>query len=165
MIRNTLTAVALVLALPAAAQAQDVVRTYANPTAFIAQMVVVPAGYETIYVSGMLPDPVTPAAAGAPAAYGDTETQAANVFGKIERALKTQGLGLGDVVSMTIYMVGDPAKGGRMDFQGMMTSYNKMYGTPAQPNRPSRSTVQVAALAAVGPVLEVEVTAVRKPAK
>jgi len=52
-----------------------------------------------------------------------------------------------------------------MDFAGMMRAYLKHYGTPGQPNKPTRSTVQVAALAAPAALLEVEVTAVRKPVK
>lgn len=153
---------AALLLAPAVADAQ-ISRTYGSPTAAIAQTVKVPAGYETLYLSGALPDPVTPARDGKPAEWGGTEVQAASVFAKIEATLKANGYSSGDVVSMTIYMLGDPANGGRMDFAGMMRSYGKFYGTAAQPNRPSRSTVQVAALAGAGALLEVEVTAAKKP--
>jgi enamine deaminase RidA (YjgF/YER057c/UK114 family) len=118
---------------------------------------------DTLYVSGQLPSPVTPAdpAKGAAAVYGDTKTQAANVFAKIEGILKEQGLGMGDVVMMHVYMVGDPAMGGKLDFAGMNSVFTQYFGSKAQPNKPARSTVQVAALAAQGPLLEVEVTAVK----
>src|SRR5215467_1055645 len=54
---------------------------------------------ETLYVSGQLPSPVTPAdrEKGTPAVYGDTKAQAASTLSKIEALLKEQGLGMGDV--------------------------------------------------------------------
>jgi enamine deaminase RidA (YjgF/YER057c/UK114 family) len=64
---------------------------------------------------------------------------------------------------MRIYMVSDPTKDGHMDFAGMMAGYKQFFGTPDQPNKPARSTVQVAGLAAPGPSMEIEVTAARPP--
>ncbi len=152
MIKKTILAAALIAACATAANAQ-VTRTGAG---FIASTVTVPAGYETVYFSGSLPD--APAAGAAPM---DAEGQSNNVFAKISTALKGQGLTEADVVSMTIYMVGKDGK--PMDFQGMMKGYSKYYGTATQPNKPTRSTVQVAGLASPSALLEVEVTAVRKP--
>jgi enamine deaminase RidA (YjgF/YER057c/UK114 family) len=139
----------------------SVVRTGA-PEAPIAATVEVPGGSDLIYLSGMLP-PVADAAAppGTPAAYGDTTTQTVNLFKHMQAILKEKGLTLGDVVMMRIYMVGDPAKGGHMDFAGMMAGYKQFFGTPDQPNKPARSTVQVAGLAAPGPAMEIEVTVAR----
>jgi enamine deaminase RidA (YjgF/YER057c/UK114 family) len=68
---------------------------------------------------------------------------------------------MGDVVKMQVFLVGDPAKGGKMDFAGFMDGYTQYFGTEAQPNLPSRSVMQVAALAAPGFLVEIEVTAVR----
>jgi enamine deaminase RidA (YjgF/YER057c/UK114 family) len=119
---------------------------------------------DTLYVSGQVPDPVTPAdaAKGVAAVYAkDTRSQSESVFRKIERILKEQGLGMGDVVKMQVFLVGDPAMGNKMDFAGMMAAYTKFFGTAEQPNKPARSTVQVAGLAATGALVEVEVTAVR----
>jgi enamine deaminase RidA (YjgF/YER057c/UK114 family) len=119
---------------------------------------------DTLYVSGQVPDPVTPAdtAKGTPPVYGpDTRSQSESVFGKIERILKEQGLGMRDVVMMHVYLVGDPAMGNKMDFAGMMAAYTKFFGTAEQPNKPARSTVQVAGLAAQGALVEIEVIAVR----
>ncbi|WP_269716161.1 RidA family protein [Caulobacter sp. NIBR2454] len=167
MIRKLLTAAALgaLTSFAALTGAQaEITRTYPTPTSFIAQVIRVPAGSETIYLSGQLPAVADPAAApNTIAAFGNTEVQAASTFAKIEGILKSQGLGMGDVVSMTIYLVGDPAMGGKMDFAGMMKSYNKYFGTPEQPNRPTRSTVQVSALAGPGFLIEVEVTAAKAP--
>lgn len=154
MIKKTILAAALVAACATAAQAQGpVVR---NGTGFIASNITVPAGYETVYFSGALPD--APAAGAAPM---DAEGQSNNVFAKIGANLKSQGLTEADVVSMTIFMVAP--EGQRMDFAGMMRAYSKFYGTATQPNKPTRSTVQVAALASPTALIEVEVTAVRKP--
>ena len=117
----------------------------------------------TLYLSGQLPTPTTPAdrAKGTPAVYGNTQAQAENVFSKIEGLLKGQGLGLGDVVMMRVYMAADPAMDNTLDFAGMNAAYAKFFGTADQPNKPARSTVQVAALVAQGAVLEVEVQAAR----
>lgn len=138
------------------ASAAETTRTYGGTTPFIARTVTVPAGYETVYLSGMLPD-LPPA----PQPAGDAEAQAANVLAKIGAVLREQGLTEADVVSMTVYMWAPP--GERMDFDGMMRAYSKLYGTPTQPNRPARSTVQVMNLGAPRALLEIEVTAVRKP--
>ena len=60
---------------------------------------------DTLYVSGQLPSPASAAdpAKSTPAVWGDTKTQAANVFAKIAALLKEQGLGMGNVVMMHVY--------------------------------------------------------------
>ncbi|MGE3842983.1 MAG: RidA family protein [Vicinamibacterales bacterium] len=116
-----------------------------------------------LYVSGQLPTPVTPAdrQKGTPAVYGNTEQQADSIFKKIETLLKEQGLGMGDVVMMRVYMASDPALENKLDFAGMNKAYAKYFGTPEQPNKPARSTFQVAALVAQGALLEIEVQAAK----
>jgi len=47
------------------------------------------------------------------------------------------------------------------DFAGMMEGYTQFFGTVDQPNLPSRSAMQVAALANPGFLVEIEVAAVR----
>jgi enamine deaminase RidA (YjgF/YER057c/UK114 family) len=154
---TTLTAV---LAIAVSAAAQIAVKHIQTPNAAIASAVW--AG-DTLYVSGQLPNPVTPAdrEKGTPSVYGDTKTQAASALTKIQALLKDQGLGMGDVVMMHVYLVGDPANGGKLDFAGMNAAYSQFFGTTEQPNKPARSAVQVAALAAAGPLVEIEVIAVR----
>jgi enamine deaminase RidA (YjgF/YER057c/UK114 family) len=93
--------------------------------------------------------------------WGDTKTQAASAFSKIEALLKEQGLGMGDVVMMHVYLVGDRSNGGKMDFAGLNAAYSQFFGAKDQPNKPARTTVQVAALAQQGPLVEIEVIAVR----
>jgi enamine deaminase RidA (YjgF/YER057c/UK114 family) len=71
------------------------------------------------------------------------------------------GLGMKDVVKMTVFMAGDPTKDNKMNFPGLMAGYTKFFGTPDQPNKPARSAVQVAALAAPGALVEIEVIAAK----
>jgi enamine deaminase RidA (YjgF/YER057c/UK114 family) len=154
-------AAAGVLMLAGAASAQNV--HAGDPKSAIASSVTVPAGSDTIYVSGMVPPVIDETApAGSTARYGDTKTQSLAVFKKLEDALKAQGYGFGDVVMMRVYLVGDPAKGGVMDFAGMMEAYKTFFGTEAQPNKPARVTMQVAALVGPGMLAEIEVQAAKK---
>lgn len=146
-----------------AANAQDIVRGGA-PASPIASVVTVPAGYDTIYVSGMTPPPLDPKGDPAlTATFGDTKTQTLGVLKRIEEALKSQGATMGDVVMMRVLLVGDPAKGGKMDFAGMMESYKTFFGTAEQPNKPSRITSQITSLVQPGMLVEIEVQAARKP--
>jgi enamine deaminase RidA (YjgF/YER057c/UK114 family) len=48
-----------------------------------------------------------------------------------------------------------------MDFAGFMSGYTQFFGTKDQPNKPARSAMQVAALAAPGALVEIEVIAVK----
>ena len=118
---------------------------------------------DMFYLSGQLPTPDTPAdrEKGTPAVYGNTLSQAESTFAKIQNLLKEQGLGMGDIVMMRVYMAGDPAMENKADTAAMNAAYNKYFGTPEQPNKPARATVQVAALVAAGALLEVEVQAAR----
>lgn len=118
---------------------------------------------DTYYLSGQLADPVTPAdkAKGTAAVYApDTKTQSASVFAKIQKQLQSQGLEMKDVVKMTVFLGPDP-KTGKLDFAGMQSEYLKFFGTAAQPNKPARSAIQVAALAAPWALVEIEVIAVK----
>jgi enamine deaminase RidA (YjgF/YER057c/UK114 family) len=122
----------------------------------------VPASATYLYLSGQVPSPVDTAKDAAdPAAYGDTKTQAVTVFRKIDALLKAQGYALGDVIKLTVFLVGDPKQGGRQDFKGFQAAYSEFFGTAAQPNIVARSTVQVAALANPGFLVEIEATAAK----
>lgn len=116
---------------------------------------------DTLYLAGQMASPVTPAAQGKPAVYGDTKTQTLSVLTKIQSLLKDQGLTMGDVVQMHVFMAADPAKGGKLDFDGMNEAYDQFFGTPQQPNKPVRAAMQVAALVQPWGLVEIEVTAVR----
>lgn len=158
---------ASLLATGFAARAQDGVSRLplGDPKFPIAAAVTVPAGYATSYLSGNLPDIANPdAPKGTVEAYGNTETQTASVLAKLGATLEKLGLGYGDVVSATVFLVGDPAKGGAMDFAGMNAAFSKVFGSDAQPNKPARSTVQVAALVLPGALVEIDLIAVQRPA-
>jgi len=152
------------LILPSLALAQDVVRhKLPNGNPFpISAAVEIPAGKTLVFLSGMVP-PVADSKApkDSIAAYGDTKTQTIGALTSIKGTLEGMHLTLGDVVKMQAFLVGDPAKGGKLDFEGFMQGYTQFFGTPAQPNLPVRSALQVAALANPGFLIEIEVTAVR----
>jgi enamine deaminase RidA (YjgF/YER057c/UK114 family) len=114
----------------------------------------------TLYVSGSLDPDIE--------SHKDTESQTVGVIRFLEQLLKSQNLSLGDVVMMRVYLGGDPAKGGKMDFEGMMAGYTQFFGTKDQPNKPARTTVQVVLPAGVrGALVEIDLIAVRlkKPLK
>ena len=118
---------------------------------------------DTLYMSGQTASPATPAdpAKSTPAVYGDTKAQSMSVFTKIAAGLKEQGLTMADVVMMHVFLVGDPAMGNKLDFAGMNAAYSQFFGTKEQPNKPARSTVQVAALASPTALVEIEVIAAK----
>jgi enamine deaminase RidA (YjgF/YER057c/UK114 family) len=147
------------------AMAADVIRHKIPNSDFpIAMAVEIPAGKTQVYLSGAGPvvaDKSLPA--NTPAAYGDTKAQTINTLEIIQANLKLLKLDMKDVVKMQVFLVGDPAKNGKMDFAGFMEGYVKFFGAAAgQPNLPTRSTMQVAGLANPGWLVEIEVTAVRR---
>lgn len=142
----------------ASAQAQEIRRVGA-PDFPISASVEVPAGSRLVYVSGTVPEAAdSEAPQGSVQRYGDTAAQTRSVLRRIEAQLREHGLGLGDVVMMRVFLVAPPGAE-RMDFAGMMTAYREFFGTEAQPNRPARSTMEVAGLVDPGWLVEIEVTA------
>jgi enamine deaminase RidA (YjgF/YER057c/UK114 family) len=133
-------------------------------TGIISSVVVVPAGYDTIYLAGMTgtlsaPDGSPPGTA-APDS-GDTEAQALRTLEKIKASLAEQNLTLGDIVMMHAYLSADP-KTGHGDFKGWTAAYTKYFGTTEQPNKPSRTSITVV-LGNDATKIEIETIAVRKP--
>lgn len=161
-LRSTLPALALA-ATTSSVLAHDVTR-YPLPggsTFPIAQAVSVPAGTELLFHSGLLPAPADPEAEqGSRAYYGDTYTQTLSVLQRFEASLKEKGLGLGNIIKMNVFLVGDPEMDGKMDFGGFMKAYSQFFGTAEQPHLPARAAVQVAGLAN-GALVEIEVIAAR----
>jgi len=148
-----------IVAMPA--HAQEIVRRQAGDFP-IASSVRVPPGAELVFLSGTLADVAKPdAPTGSVQRLGDTETQAASVLGKLEKELAASGLTFADVVKMNVFMVGDPAQDGKMDFEGLMQAYLRYVGAPTQGKLPARTTVQVAALPIPGALVEIEVIAAR----
>ncbi len=151
---------AVALASSAGAQTQGIKRVGTGPFP-IAASVEVPPGSRLVYVSGTVPDVAN---ASAPERsvqrFGDTEAQTRSVLGKIGAQLRQHGLTMADVVMMRVFLVAPPDSA-QMDFAGMMRGYSAFFGTKEQPNRPARSTMQVAGLVDPGWLVEIEVTAAR----
>jgi enamine deaminase RidA (YjgF/YER057c/UK114 family) len=145
------------------ANATAQIKRVGSPQSPIARAVVVPAGHDIVYVSGIIPLPLNPEApAGTPRQFGDTKAQTISILTQISEILEAEGLTMGDVVMMRVLLVGDPAQDGKMDFAGMMEGYRQFFGTPAQPSKPARITSQVAALVLPGLLAEIEVQAARR---
>ena len=101
----------------------------------------------TLYVSGWL-DPDMKADT-------DTQSQTVGILKDIQKLLESQKLTIGDVVNMHVYL-------GRPDFSGMMAGYTQFFGTKDQPNKPSRTTLQVVLPAAArGALVEIDLIAAR----
>ena len=113
---------------------------------------------DTLYISGITPAALDPAV---PTVRGDTKTQTLNILKQLGDILKGQGYGYGDVVMLHVYLAADPAKGGKMDFAGMKEGYAEVFGTPNQPGKPARATIQVASLVDEGQLVEIAAVAVR----
>jgi enamine deaminase RidA (YjgF/YER057c/UK114 family) len=155
----------MLIAVPAAAWAEDASAIVRRSLADfpIASSVAVPATARLVLVSGTLADVANPdAPAGSIERLGNTEIQSASVLGKIAQELAASGLTMADVVKMNVFMVGDPAKGGAMDFAGLMKAYSRHFGEASRGNLPARTTVQVAALPVPGALVEIEVIAAAK---
>ena len=145
-----------------AAGIERVPSTYPNSP--ILQSVTLPANTEVTYLSGLLPDPVdAKALKDQVRAAGNTEAQARVVLRKVETVLASQGLKLADVVQLRVYLVGDPALGGKLDFEGLQVAFREFFGNAQQPLKPARTTVQVAGLVLPGALIEIEAVAAKAP--
>ena len=148
-------------ALPAGAQTVSRLPSAAANSPIVSA-VTVPPGYTTYYISGTPGGPMNPNIPdGQAGRWGDTTQQTDDVLKKLEATLKQLGLGFGDVVKATVFLVADPNNGGKINFAAMNAEWSKRFGTPTQPNKPARSTVQVG-LATPGALVEIELVAVKK---
>lgn len=137
------------------AQAAPIIRAPSNSPIAISPAVTVPPSTTLVFLSGALPT-ITDRAA-----PSSTEVQARSALAKLQEVLKAQGLGLADVVKANVFLVGDPAKGGEIDFQGLNAAWSTAFGTADQPNKPARTTVKVAGLVLPGALVEIEFVAAR----
>lgn len=161
--RFTMIPAAALLALaahPAGAKeaAKPVVERTGAPTGVIASTALVPAGAKILYLSGGTASPVDPAK---PEEFGDTATQTKSILSKMKAQLEGMGWGMGDIVKMTVFLVGVPEKGGHMDAPAMNEVFKTYFGTSEQPNKPTRSTIQVAALGRPTTLVEIEAVAAK----
>ena len=128
----------------------------------IALAVTVPPTATIHFISGQVPAVIDASAApDSLAAFGDTKAQSETVLKKIKDILAGMKLEMSDVVKMTVFLVGDPAKGGKGDTKGFMEAYTQYFGG-AQTSLPARAVVQVAGLSNPGWLVEIEVVAAKK---
>lgn len=156
------------LASPAVAQGVERYASSGSAPAAILESARIPAHAETLMLSGVTAS--LPAAPDVPVTcetkvgdLGDTKTQTINILNHIRAALTRRGYSLSDVVRLTVFLVGDPAKGGRMDYAGMNEGYLQYFGTADNPARVTRATVQVVSLAQPAMLVEIEATAAHMP--
>ena len=131
----------------------------------IASYVVVPNGYETVYLSGGgggIPLPPGSPPGTTPPDPGNTEAQADRALASIKKKLEDMGMGLGDIVFMKCYLGPDPSTG-KNDAAGWNTAFKRYFGTAAQPNKPARTTIGVSFGTGAKNVIEIEAVAVRAP--
>lgn len=120
----------------------------------------VPPGTDLLFLSGKIAAVADPSAPkDSLAAYGDMHRQTTSIFTKIAATLAHHGMGLGDIIKMTVYLVGDAS--GKADRAGFLAGYHEFFGTAAQPLLPARTIVQVAALDGPGYLVAVDVTAAK----
>ena len=156
---------AFAMALPGVAAAKEarpkaaVERTLSSPTSVISSTAKVPPGSTTLYISGTTPSPPDPAK---PDELGDTRAQTLSILTKMKAQLEGMGWSMGDVVKMTVFLVA-PTPGGRMDSAAMNDVFKTFFGTAEQPNRPTRSTIQIAALGRPTMYVEIEAIAAKAP--
>ena len=145
------------------AQAEEIKRTGVPGSTFpISTTVSVPANSRITFFSGTLAEVSnSEAPKGSIEAYGDTKTQTISVLKRLEKLMAAEGLTLGDVVKVNVFMVGDPKLDGKMDFAGLNAAYSQYFGSEAQPNKPVRTALQVAALPMAGGLVEIEATAAK----
>lgn len=94
-------------------------------------------------------------------AFGDTYKQTVGALKELQQSLKQLGLTMGNLVKLQVFLVGDPALGGRMDSEGFSRAYADFFGTPEQPHLVARTRLQVVGLVNPGWLVEGEAIAVR----
>lgn len=167
MIKHTLAIAAALSATLAATAAEAkkappapaMVERTGKPEAVISSTALIPPGSKILYVSGTTADPVDPAK---PDEFGDTATRTKSILTKMKAQLEGMGWSLGDVVKMNVFLVA-ALPGGRMDAPGMNGVFKTFFGTAEQPNKPTRSTVQVFALGRPTTLVEIEAIAAKAP--
>jgi enamine deaminase RidA (YjgF/YER057c/UK114 family) len=143
-----------------AATPPESVQFYGSPQSPIAGGVSVPAGTALLFTSGTPPPVADKAApAGTRARYGDTKTQAENTLKALETQLKEKGLTLKDVIYLRVYLVPDPQKGNKPDFEGWFAAYAGFFNNAANPTKVARSTISVPALVNPDWLIEIEAVA------
>lgn len=119
--------------------------------------IMVPAKADQLYLSGIGASPLPDGS------WGDMQQQTVDIFTRYQAMLEEQGWSMSDVVQVRVFAIAGPD--GKLDFEGFNQGYLQFFGTEANPMKPVRSFVQVAALVREGWLVEVEIRAARVPAE
>ena len=150
---KTLTALLALTVLSSASFAQDIQRN--GEGRFFYNNIVIPAGAETMYLSGAGASPMENGD------FGDMERQTINIFEKFAATLEQQGWSMSDIVQVRVF--GVAGEDGTFDFAGFNRGYAQFFGTEENPMKPVRSVVEIEDLVVDGWLLEVEIRAARMP--
>ena len=131
-----------------------------TPTGAISSGVGVPAGRAYFWTSGTGAPAINKDAATTYDKFGDTYTQGLASLKAIATLLAKQGLTMGDVVYLRVYVAPDSAKGGKPDYAGWNKAYGEVFNTKENPVKTARSTVGVASLVNPDWLIEIEAVAV-----
>ena len=115
----------------------------------------VPAGAETLYLSGSGASPLEDGS------WGDMEQQVVDTFESFKQTLEQQGWSMGDIVQVRAFAVSDEF--GYLDFEGFNRGYRKFFGTEENPLKPVRTFVEIQGLVVPGWLVEIEIRAARMP--
>lgn len=132
-----------------------------SPSSIISSTALIPEGTPLFFTSGFTASAVNPDLKdGDYEKYGNTETQALNILEKIKAILTENGVSMGSIFSMKVYISPD-TKTGEYDFAGWNKAYVRYFGNEDNPNKPVRATVGVATLVNPHKFIEIEVIATR----
>jgi enamine deaminase RidA (YjgF/YER057c/UK114 family) len=144
--------------------AQDIVRLSGSSSQPFSPGAKIPGGYDIYFFSGATAAVSNPSAPkGSVDSYGDIAVQTRSALDSLKSSLAKLGLSFADVVQARVYMTRDPTRSGGIDFAGMSKVWATEFGTADQPNRPVRAAVEVAGLIGPGLLIEIEMTAAKKP--
>ena len=157
--------IAAILAAAAATASAQVVKYPTNPPGRILSGASVGSKSDMLFLSGQLASPIDASKPMSPtmtiADFGDTKTQTISTLNKIKGLLAVHGYTMADIVKMTVFVAADPAKGVKMDFDGLNAGFGQFFNTTDNPTTVARSAFQVAALAGPAFLVEIEVIAAK----
>jgi 2-iminobutanoate/2-iminopropanoate deaminase len=150
-----LSAAAVLVALMGTAaivSAQEITRN--NEGRYFYTSITIPAGAETMYLSGSGASPQDDGS------WGDMRQQTMDTFSKFKETLESQGWSMSDIVQVRAFAV---AGEDGLDFAGFNAGYAEFFGTSDNANKPVRSFVEIKDLVVEGWLVEIEIRAARMP--
>ena len=111
--------------------AQEITRSNEGP--YFYRSITIPAGAETMYLSGSGAQPLDDGT------WGDMRQQTIDTFSRFKETLEEQGWSMSDIVQVRAFAV---AGEDGLDFAGFNAGYAEFFGTSDNPNKPVRSFVE-----------------------